>query len=379
MIGGLALLCSCLNANDALLEVLVRKGTLTQAEADEVRMEIATETGPPPAPDRIFATPNRGTISELKIRGRIQGQYAYADGRSAGDYSSFELRRVRLGVQGKIHNDWDFLVEANLLSDVDLDSATLTYAAIPEAKITFGKAKPRFGHEENTSSASILTLERSRLTGVFGGDKPLGLSVHGDAGIFSYYAGIFNGTSTSTSRMASELDSYLYNLSAGVSLDDIVPDTMKLRLRLDYLHNADEDGYYQFEDSLAGSIQLTAGAFDLRTEYMWGETHSNGKVRGFYIIPSYYIIPKTLQAVVRYERVRASDGTSVGVNRYADRVPGSYRSGDAYEAAYLGLNYYIHGDNLKLMAGIERAESELRGTDVKGRTTTFISGVRMQF
>ena len=377
--GGVISLCSCLSANDALLEMLVRKGTLTQAEADEVRMEIATETGPPAAPERTLLTPNRGTISELKVRGRIQGQYAFSDGSNSGDYSTFELRRVRLGVQGKIYDDWSFLVEANLLSDVDLDSATLTYTAIPEAQITFGKAQSRFGHEDNTSSASILTLERSRLSGLFGGSKPLGLRVHGDVGFFSYYIGVYNGSSVSTSRMASETDGFLYNASVGFSLDELVPDTMKLHLRLDYLHNGDEDGYYRFEDAFAGSVHFMTGPFDLRSEYMWGEDHAGGKVRGFYIMPSYYLILEKLQVVVRYERARATDGTSLGVNRYADRVPGSYRSGDAYEAGYVGLNYYIHGDNLKLMAGVERAESKSRSSDLKGRTTTFITGARMQF
>jgi hypothetical protein len=67
----------------------------------------------------VIAVPNRLSVSELKIRGRIQSQYANAFGNNnntgieAGNYSSFEMRRARLGVQGKIYGDWNFMIEAN--------------------------------------------------------------------------------------------------------------------------------------------------------------------------------------------------------------------------------------------------------------------------
>ncbi len=373
--------------NDALLDILVANGTITRAQADEVRTQMAREAGPP-APERVIVTPNRGTISELKIRGRIQGQYAYSDGSNsgtaggAGDYSTFELRRVRLGVQGKIYDDWRFLVEANVLSTTDLDSAMLTYTAVPEANIGFGKGKPRFGHEENTSSASIITMERSRLTGIFNGGKPLGLRVFGGMDMFSYHVGVFNATSVSTGRMASDVDSMLLNASVGLNLDEMMGDGMRLRFRADYLHNEKDRGYYRFKDAWAFSTHFVAQEFDVRAEYMTGKTTgARDRIRGFYIMPSYYFVPGQFQAVLRYESVKGDDGVNLGVNRYADRVPGLYRAGNKYDAFYVGLNYYIHGDNLKLMGGIERARSrdDSDASDARGRSTTFISGVRMQF
>jgi phosphate-selective porin OprO/OprP len=372
--------------NDALLQILVNNGTITQAQANDVRAQMARESGPP-APERVVVTPNRGTISELRIRGRIQGQYAYSDGSNsgiaagAGDYSTFEVRRVRLGVQGRIYDDWRFLVEANVLTNTDLDSATLTYTAIPEANITFGKAKPQFGHEENTSSASILTMERSRLTGIFNGGKPTGLRVHGRSGIFSYYTGVYNASSVATDRMPSNIDSFLFNVSGGLNLDEMVGDGLSLRLRLDYLNNQKDRGFYPFKDAVAFSTHFMAGEFDMRAEYMYGKRFDDNKIRGFYLMPSFYIIPKELQVVGRYESIRGDEGVSLGANRYADRVPGLYRAGNRYNAFYLGLNYYIHGDNLKLMGGVERAESKdsSDASDAKGRSTTFITGVRMQF
>ena len=371
---GFALTTPALATDKALLDVLVENGTITRAQADEIRGKSAT-----------VVTPNRNTVSELKIRGRIQGQYGYSDGSNsntgvaAGDYSSFELRRVRLGVQGRLYNDFRFLVEANVLSTTDLDSATLSYTAIPEANITIGKAKPQFGHEENTSSASILTMERSRLTGIFNGGKPIGVRVHGGSGMFGYYAGVYNGASVNTGRMGSGNDSYLFNLSGELKLDEMIDG--RLRFRLDYLGSSKTSSYYSFDDAVAFSGHFGSGEFDFRAEYMYGKRHNDDKVRGWYVMPSFYFVPKTLQAVARYEQVRGDDGVSVGHNRYAGDVPGIYRAGNRYNAIYLGLNYYISGDNLKLMAGIERAENKnsATGNNERGRTTTFISGIRMQY
>ncbi|MCC5835167.1 MAG: hypothetical protein JJU20_10570 [Opitutales bacterium] len=353
----------------ALLDALVENNVLTRAQADEIRGKAPT-----------LVTPNRGIVTELKIRGRIQGQFAYADGSNsntaaaATDYSTMEIRRTRLGVQGRIFDDWRFMVEANVLSTTDLDGAVLTYAANPEAQFTVGKAKPRFGHEENTSSASILTMERSRLTGLFNGGKPIGVRVHGAVDNFSYYAGLFNGASTSTSRMGSGNDSYLWNASVGYNMSPV-------RLRLDYLHSTKASGYYRFEDAFAFSAHYNADQFDLRAELMRGSDHASNKIRGWYVMPSYFFTPGKLQGVLRYEQVKGDAGVNLGANRYAADVPGIYRSGNRYNALYAGINYYISGDNLKLMAGIERAENYNDAVDPepKGKTTTLISGVRMQF
>lgn len=371
---GLALTIPSFATDKALLDVLVDNGTITRAQADEIRGKSAT-----------VVTPNRNTVSELKIRGRIQGQYAYSEGSNsntgvaADDFSSFELRRVRLGVQGRLFEDFRFLVEANVLTNTDLDSATLSYTAIPEANITLGKAKPQFGHEENTPSASILTIERSRLTGIFNGAKPIGLRVHGSSGMFGYYAGVFNGASPNTARMGSGNDSYLFNLSGELKLDEMVDG--QLRFGLDYLGSSKASSYYSFDDAIAISGHFVSGPFDFCAEYIVGERHNDDKLRGWYIMPSFYFIPKTLQMVGRYEQVRGDDGVSVGHNRYAADVPGIYRAGNRYNAFYVGLNSYISGDNTKLMAGIERAENKnsASGNNERGRTTTFVSGIRMQY
>ncbi len=333
----------------------------------------------------VIAVPNRNTTSELRIRGRLQSQFAYSTGSNlntgsnATEYSSFEMRRSRLGVQGKIYGNFNFMLEANVLSGVDLDAATLTYTAIPQANVTFGKGKPQFGHEQNTSSASILTFERTRLDGHLNGGKPIGLRMHGNSSILSYYLGVYNGQSTTTGRMSSDVNSYLLNASGGLNLDGMLIDGLSARFRADYLHRTKSNGYFSFDDAFAFSGHFAFGKTDLRAEFMSGLADNNQGISGFYILPSYFILVDKLQAVARFENIKGDTGRSLGHNRYADHVPEIYSSGDEYHAWYTGVNYYIHSHNLKFMLGYELAENQDKTSNASGKTSTFFSGFRMQF
>lgn len=334
--------------------------------------------------DPVVVVPNRSSTSELRIRGRIQGQHAYSAGDNSNtvsvsdDYSSFEMRRLRLGVQGEIYGNWSFLAEANVLSHVDLDAAMLAYTAVSEANIAFGKTKPRFGHEQFTSSVNILTFERTLLDGHLNAGKPLGFWVHGNVDIFNYFLGIYNGQSAGAGKMAGGLDGYLYNASVGLNLGRLIGNEFKADLRADYLYTADDTGYYNFEEAVAASAHIAAGNIDIRTEIMAGERFDSSRIYGYYLLPSYYILSETLQAVLRYEYVTGDNGISLGHNRYADQIPDLFGDGNEYYAIYAGVNYYIHGDNLKLMLGLELAENMNDINNISGQSLTIFSGIRMQ-
>ena len=66
--------------------------------------------------------------------------------------------------------------------------------------------------------------------------------------------------------------------------------------------------------------------------------------------------------------------------RYEALSPGAGdKSGDAYFAAYTGLNYYFHGQKLKLMSGAKYSylDGGSGGGDFNG--WTWLAGVRMAF
>jgi phosphate-selective porin len=99
---------------------------------------------------------------------------------------------------------------------------------------------------------------------------------------------------------------------------------------------------------------LKLGPFDLIGEYL--EEYVNGRTvngvapgfadfttTGFYVTGAYYLIPKKLQAVVRWEQLN----------------PGQ-KGDDGIHSITGGLNYYIHGDDIKLMANYVHTWSDFR-------------------
>lgn len=354
-------------SDQALLDALVANGTLTSAQAEQISADA-----------KVSVNPNRGTVRELRIRGRIQGQAAASFGDGDEDYGTMEIRRARLGVQGSLHEPYRFQIEMNTLpTGVSLDSAYLRYTGLgSEANLEFGKGKPRFGHEENTSSASILTIERTNLSNTLNGGKPVGARVFGDLGVINYYAGIYNGDN-SGAVSPSEGIGFLYNASVGLKLDEMVGDGTNLRLRGDVLFNdAEFDGAYGFETAFAVSAHLQINPIDLRAEYMYAEDFDSNAINGFYVMPSIFVIPDTLEAVARYEYIDADTNVLRHQSRYARRQAGLGGSGDEYQAIYIGANYYVLGNNLKYMGGVEFADlSGENDTDA----TTLYGAVRMQF
>ena len=67
------------------------------------------------------------------------------------------------------------------------------------------------------------------------------------------------------------------------------------------------------------------------------------EANGFYVLGGYYLIVKKLQAVVKWEHLN----------------PGQ-RGNDGIESITGGLNYYIHGEGLELMANYVHTWSDFR-------------------
>ena len=105
----------------------------------------------------------------------------------------------------------------------------------------------------------------------------------------------------------------------------------------------DERHAYSFD------VWLKIGPFDLIGEYLDEKVRSRGgafndfEANGFYIQGSYFLLPKKLQAVAKWEHLN----------------PGQIGS-DGIESITGGLNYYVHGDNVKVMANYVHTWSDFR-------------------
>ena len=174
-----------------------------QVQTLEARLDAATgQPAPPPAsapapvpaptPPSVTAKPAteiawKGAPEiktadgwSFKPRGRMQIDVTSIDAPAGvtGTHGGVgtEMRRLFLGVDGKIPGGFGYRVEADLAnSAVELTDVYLTYGTGP-VTITAGQHKPFWSLDEQTSDLFTTMMERAAFTQAFGFERRVGLS-----------------------------------------------------------------------------------------------------------------------------------------------------------------------------------------------------------
>lgn len=398
-------------ATDARLRALEHELSILRTELSAERAAktqrptdfVAGEYTPPPMVDPIdsddvFVTPKQSAITELKVRGRMHFQGGYSQSDDHSDFHTLEWRRLRLGVSGKLLDDWSFEIVGNMQTSSGstlLEDAYLRYNGLDWATISLVHLRPTFGGELGTSSSKIKTVERSLLSNTMDPGKITGLNFAGDYGIFNWQLGAYNGEKTDQ-RSSERTDlgnegvpEYLLNASVGLDFSEHVGFD-KLAFGLDFISNKDNDGLggqnFAPEEAWAAHVSFANGPFSLLAEYVQADYDGGGEISGFYVIPSVMITDK-LEGVLRYENVQSDGGATLRhQSRYARRViasdPGTRSGGtrgEDYWALYGGVNYYVN-KSLKLMFGVEYAElDDIVGGGDSLDTLSGFAAVRLEF
>jgi phosphate-selective porin OprO/OprP len=122
----------------------------------------------------------------------VDGRFAFDDSTQAIT-DTFLIRRARPYLRGRIARYFEFYVNPDFAGGtLVLQDAYVDTRFTNAFRVRIGKAKAPFGHERLQSVANILFLERGAPTAV-APNRDLGIQVLGDAGIFSYQAGVMNG------------------------------------------------------------------------------------------------------------------------------------------------------------------------------------------
>jgi hypothetical protein len=349
-------------------------------------------TGSLHAQDAVLVMPDKGDVMSIKAKGRIMFQAGYVEQENdvnSGDWSTMEVRRARIGLTGKFANDIKGEVEANIVpGSVSVRSAVITWDKDDAFTLSGGYDKPMSSLEENTSSASILTVERSNVNNTIAAPgETVGLWAAGESGPLFYHVGIYNGEDPDNTRNTSNVEAeYMFNAHGGVTFD--LSENSSILAQVSYLQTDDPNSDLGFEDTTAVALHFEAGAFDLRAEYFMG-TDGDEDTTGFYVMPSMKL-NDSLEVVARYEVAESDSGSGIRAqSRYARRtdvvVIGEDEEGDSitadrgdeFSALYLGLNYYYQKYN-KVMVGIEF--SELENTDAGTlESTTVFGAYRVRF
>jgi len=344
----------------------------------------------------------RGPELKLVLGGYIQVNF------EDGDVSAFEgrfgltalkdrfrLRRARINLTGDFAEKFDFKVEGDFENSDGLSSSRTAFEAtdifinwhqFAEANIKVGQWKAPFGLEQITPDPSLIIIERSLPTGALTPERQIGVQVWGkpftnvwpeQKDLLTYYAGIFNGNGRNTSINDNNNFMYVGRLELMPFKGKIFGQDSSLKLGGDVLNSRDDKGtnisqtlnlLVNADGSLSpfvlpGADERTAwsvdtwfnlGPFDLIGEYFQEKVNGrtvNGMppgfadftTNGYYITAAYFLIPKKLQAAVRWE----------------DLNPGQMGN-DGIHSITGGLNYYIHGDDLKLMINYIHTWSDFR-------------------
>src|SRR5258707_10992756 len=372
-----------------------RKTEVTYDGKSYVEKSVAVEEKP-----GIFVTP-RASEFKLVLGGYIQmnledGEVSAFEGRfgQTALKDRFRLRRVRINLTGDFAENFDFKVEGDfensdgINSNRDAFSGTdifVNWHQFAEANVKAGQWKAPFGLEQLTPDPTLIIIERSLPTGAITPERQIGVQVWGkpftniwpaQKDLLTYYAGIFNGNGRNVTVNDNNNFMYVGRLESTLFQGVFGKDSY-LKLGADVLNSRDDKGtnisqslnlFVNSDGSLSpfvlpGADERTAwsvdawlkmGPFDLIGEYL--EEHVHGRTvngvppgfadfttNGFYITAAYYLIPKKLQVAVQWQ----------------DLNPGQMGN-DGIHSITGGLNYYIHGDDLKLMVDYIHTWSDFR-------------------
>src|SRR5256884_4588761 len=373
-----------------------RKTEVTYDGKSYVEKSVAVEEKP-----QIYVTP-RASEFKLVLGGYIQmnledGDVSAFEGRfgSTAMKDRFRLRRARINLTGDFAENFDFKIEGDFGQGDALNSNRTAFSATdifvnwhqyPEAQIKVGQWKAPLGLEQFTPDTTLLFAERSLPTGAITPDRQIGAQLWGKAfasiwpgqkDLLTYYAGIFNGNGRNVSVNDNNNFMYVGRLELMPFKGKIFGQDSSLKLGGDVLNSRDDKGtnisqslnlFVNYDGSLSpfvlpGADERTAwsvdawfnlGPFDLIGEYLQEKVNgrtvagvppgfANFTTNGFYVTGAYYLIPKKLQAAVRWEQLN----------------PGQ-KGNDGIHSITGGLNYYIHGDDIKLMVDYIHTWSDFR-------------------
>jgi hypothetical protein len=336
----------------------------------------------------LYKNDHNPILQELKLRGRYQGQYHWLDS-DQGDTDDWENRRSRFGFDAKLFSKKiEIRLDAESNETFDpfyegLVDAYLKWKPSGAFGLTVGRQKPQIGgYDWLASSNNTPTFERSQIFNQLRVNRATGAVLEGLLGQFTWQAGVY------TNAVDSEFGQLDGGLSYGAGVGYHLNEAWGLKqadLRADWLHSDHEAGdtvLNRYDDLLSATLQLQDGRWGLVTEAYYGTGENAADVVGFFIQPTWDLLPEKLQLVGRYSFATGNGPDSViAQSRYEREAPqltGGGR-GDRYQAAYLGLQYFIHGDRLKLMAGAEYARLDGGGNGGDFAGLTLLTGIRLSF
>lgn len=390
-----------------LIEALLRKGILTDQEAEDLRADLANSNTAALASTSL--TPN---LSKMTISGRFQAQFVNFDTDIKGTAADPAyvnhafLRRIYVGFKPVFSNGWSAFLNYDFAGST-FDAAYIEKIFSPAMVVQAGFKKAPIGYEEYfISSGALKSIERSALTRFFveanngrrlgAGSYRQGAWLSGKQGDFSYEVAVTNPereeSSAGTAGAGSAANNN-FSYWANVNYSKTFAELQGLfKAGVSYGLLPDQGGKVlgAGNDLSVWSIyaDLRYRNWSILGEYMGSDNEQgvsatqDSQSSGYYMQASYRHGP--YEPVVRYTFVD-SDGRGIQTSDGIRSTPSGGTMNELTEW-FFGLNWYIIGNEakheVKLQAGYlfgETRDSILGVVGPKANTQGFRSQLQVNF
>ena len=412
LLAGALALAATLTAQDsgALIDALIRKGILSNQEAEEIRADLVRESNTTPA----HAFGGGKATDRLSIGMRLQSQYANIGTEIKGNpvnpvpTDQAFLRRMYLTLKAGVGGNWGATFTYDFASGY-YDDAIIEWKPTPDLAFNFGLRKVNVGYEERASSGNLKSIERSGVTRYFvegnngrrlgaasyrigaflDGKKELNSTIN-----FVYSAAITDPERSDLAADASAAGDATTNHvafwgNAGFAGKLANNGTWIAGVGAGFMPDRGGFGTTNFGRGFdltlySAYFDMQAGRFGLTAEYLTSDVEKgvsltrDAKPKGFFVQPS-LLLTETIEAVVRYQRLD-SDGRGLQLGDVFRSAP-SGGTMNKYDEWYAGLNWYLRGNDLKWQLGVQSGKTKetVTGAPAEAKALGARTQVQMQF
>ena len=394
----------------ALIDALIRKGILTNQEAEDIRADLVRDSNTIPA----HAMAGGKSSDRLSVGMRMQLQYANLDtdvkdapfGPAATDH--FFLRRMYLTLKAGVGGNWGATMTYDFASG-GYDDAIIEWKPTPDLSFNFGLRKVNVAYEERATSGDLRSIERSGVTRYFvesnngrrlgAASYRIGAFLDGKRELNSTYGFVYSAAITNPERNET------FNLSSGtgdstnnnaafwgnVGLTGKLPNNGSWIAGVGAGFLPDQGGAGTMnlgrgDDLTIYSVygHLTAGRFSFMGEYLAADIEAgasptrDARPEGFFLQPG-FLITETIELIARYQWLYTDHRgvTLADVVRSAPAGPTMNR----FTEWYAGGNWYLRGNDLKLQLGAiyGKTRDSITGGPAEAETVGVRSQMQIQF
>jgi phosphate-selective porin len=289
----------------------------------------------------------------FRLSGYTQFLYTYWD----KGVDTMAIPRARLSLSGELVKNIRFRIQIDGVKSPALIDANVDFLFHPAYGLRIGQYYVPVSLENNTSDADmdtilrslvVLALAPSRDIGSQGRD--IGAMFMGQYSVAEYYLGVFNGAGIN------KVDT---NKAKDVSGRLILHPVKDLAVGGSFYkgrNNPVATGPDVTRDRFGLEAAWLPGRFSLKSEYLWAKDDVVSK-SGWYLQGGYFILPKKLQAIVKWDTFDKDRGVSGG---RADLLT-------------LGANWFIWGKT-KVMVNYALYRGEKEGTTNQALSVQFQAG-----